>query len=140
MNFTDDMVRWISECAPTQNLALAVRDSLTLSLCDHPYGIIDSHALARVVFERRYEGGFDPDLTQTKDYVQHVLRETLHVCRYAVLNHFYVAHEPSVCSATCQTLRRHLAPYDRSPDRQLCPTCYVLMTTQGTCSLGCDEE
>jgi hypothetical protein len=73
------------------------------------------------------------EIRQTLDYVQHVFRESFHSCRYASSEGSYFIHPERECTPACRN-------HQRRPERALCPSCFVLMTTQGTCSLGCDEE
>ena len=82
--------------------------------------------------------GADPD--QTRDYVQHCLREMHHGCRYAV-GHLYQIHHDSECSPACRE-RRDRKQAQVAPsvaNRAYCPTCYLMLTTAGLCSAGCEE-
>lgn len=101
---------------------------------------IDSHAVAKMVFERRVRMGFSPSPEQTRDYVQHCFRELYWCCRYAS-DRFYFIHSHKECTPECRARRlpAHLAETPEQP-REHCPTCHIQVTTQGTCSMGCDDE
>lgn len=105
------------------------------ALCDAGDGTINSYAIADVVFARRRRAGGDPNWEQTKDYVQHLLREAAHVCRHAVNGHMYQIHEAEVCSTECTSRHQH---HQAAPVREHCGFCYLELTTDGLCPLGCD--
>ena len=96
---------------------------------------LDSYAITDAVFQRRVAAGKDPVWEQSRDYVQHVLRETKHhVCRHAVDGHHYQVHVAKHCSDECRVKYAKRAPTQR---RDVCPSCFLELTTDGVCSIGC---
>lgn len=104
-------------------------------LAAHPAGgLVDSVAVADVVWDRRRHAGRDSDRTQCKDYVQYLFRESrAHVCRHAD-GHHYRLHAAAVCSPECDSKHEHGAPREV---RAHCPSCFLEVTTTGVCPLGC---
>lgn len=98
------------------------------SLVELGHGWIDSHALAKAVFAYRYDPrGSLGDQDQKRDYVQHLLRETEHVCRYADTGHYRV-HEAKRCSPECAQHRYRPQPI-QAP---LCPSCFIRLPLDGS--------
>ena len=96
---------------------------------------LDSYAIADAVYQRRVRDGKDPVWDQTKDYVQHVLREIpKHVCRHAVDGHHYQVHVAAQCSDECRVKYAKRAAETR---REVCPSCFLELTTDNVCSIGC---
>lgn len=98
------------------------------TLCEHGPGWIDSHALAEAVFAYRYDPtGSLGDRDQKRDYVQHLLREAEHVCRYADAGHYRV-HEARRCSPECAQHQLHPTP----PQAPLCTGCFIRLPLDGS--------
>lgn len=92
--------------------------------------LLDSHKLAAALFEmRRQAGTSEVDRIQTRCYVQHVLREALHVCRHALGGGegLYRVHRPVLCSPDCAEVNhRDTKPAEESgTKRRVCPNCFM---------------
>lgn len=99
--------------------------------------VLDSHMVADALWARRNERGDaeTTDWSQTRDYVQHVLREAAHVCRYAD-GFSYRVHLQPACSETCQNKKRIAAKTVR---REICDRCFLERTYDLSCPSGCDD-
>ena len=101
--------------------------------------MVDSHALADLIFEERATEIGEASWGQTKDYVKHILREASHVCRHAD-GHFYQIHAEATCSPTCSPTcdtrwaQRRAAT---EPPRTPCPNCFIMLPKSGVC--GCED-
>lgn len=92
--------------------------------------LLDSHKLAAALFEmRRQAGTSEVDRIQTRCYVQHVLREALHVCRHALGGGegLYRVHRAVLCSPDCAEVNhRDTKPAEESgTKRRVCPNCFM---------------
>lgn len=98
-------------------------------------GSVDSWQVAAEVLKRRHaKGRTDVCPTQTKDYVQHLFRESAaHVCRHAD-GHHYRVHPEEVCSGSCDDKFAHTPGRAR---RDSCEHCFLELTTSGDCPMGC---
>lgn len=120
-----------------------------------PRGWVDSHKLADAIyneraFQRKYRTKIDLksatmispsavlttvtcDKEQTRDYVQHCLREMFHGCRYNT-EHCYQVHLDPECSPTCRARRdtflNKLRAYLK---RSICPTCSITLPLTNQC-------
>lgn len=65
-------------------------------------------------------------------YVQHLLREAEHVCRYADDLGRYRVHHAPVCSPSCQD---HATRAGEAPHEPACQTCWLIPAATGAC--GC---
>lgn len=91
---------------------------------------LDSHELGEAFAQRRFrQGRTGTDGGQVRDYVQHLLREAVHVCRHAE-GHLYQLHVAEVCGPSCK--RTHADPTltERLP---VCPDCFITLPTSGRC-------
>lgn len=100
---------------------------------EYETGVLDSYPLARAFLEIRGEGA---DSTQTKDYVQYMIRENDgYVCRHALNHeHTYRFHREKECSETCRRKWGRTAE-TRRVLREFSPCCNVEVTTAGSCPL-----
>ena len=98
-------------------------------------GQIDSHALADEFVERRIRAGKCVSWDQCRDYVQHLLRETSHVCRHAD-GHHYNVHADVQCGPLCDQ-KRAIAAAVRRPS-SVC--CFLETLYNGLCPNGCDDS
>lgn len=99
-------------------------------------GPIDSHLLADEFVERRMRAGKSVSWDQCRDYVQHLLRETAHVCRHAE-GHHYSVHADRLCNATCDQKRSIATAAVRRP-ASVC--CFLETLHNGLCPNGCDAD
>lgn len=136
------LVKALASTVTTRALAprlqTAIQRSVSVPGCKGDW--IDSHAIAELVYaERLAEGKFDSTLNQTRDYVQHLFRELYWCCRYATERYYFV-HPHKECTPECRARRIPERYLDKPEPRPVCPSCFIETTTQGTCSIGCDDE
>lgn len=110
-----------------------ITDAIAAALAATGGGMLDSHALADVLYGERCaneERSQIPSWSQTRDYAQYLLREAKHVCRHAD-GHFYRVHEAPVCSTDCDRRYGHLRP--RAIDTGVCPEHFLRLPATGKC-------
>ena len=96
--------------------------------------MLDSHAIADLIFDERVTSDGEASWGQTKDYVQHILREAPHVCRHAD-GHFYRVHTEEICSDQCDARwASRLKALDVA--RAQCPDCFTMLPKSGVCDCG----
>lgn len=98
-------------------------------------GYIDSHAVADLIFTQRSATTPDCSWAQTRDYVQHLLREAAHVCRHAE-GTLYRVHASATCSTTCDAIWAQNRPATAEP-RAVCHSCFIELPRSGACGT-CD--
>jgi len=96
--------------------------------------MLDSHAVADLIFDERVTSDGEASWGQTKDYVQHILREAPHVCRHAD-GHFYRVHVEEICSDQCDA-RWASRQNVRDAVRAQCPDCFTMLPKSGVCDCG----
>lgn len=122
------------------SLAQALQDAVEVVATEHREAFVDSHLIGRVVsthrINRLYMTDCEANHRQTLDYVQHLLREAYHVCRYADNEGVYFAHIERECTPKC---REHAHRF-KEPSRGHCQHCFLELTTTNHCPGGCDDD
>src|ERR1017187_8269654 len=99
MTFNEDVFAAFEDLLPWDSVTESLREAIHYGLMRHSDGgWINSYELADLVC--KYNQDADPK--QQRDYLQHLLREATHVCRYADQHH-YRAHVAEQCSDSCTT-------------------------------------
>lgn len=113
--------------------ARALKAAIKAAVAQKATGWLNSHAVADLFFDARLRAGRrEVSWDQTKDYVQHLLREVEHVCRHAD-GHDYLLHHDEVCGEGCTARYQRNTP--QRPLTELCPGCSTRLPVLGECGI-----
>ena len=109
-----------------------IQRAVLVALDEVGEGWLDSHHLASAIHEMRLALAHRDGLVwdQTRDYVQHVLRESSHVCRSADGARYRI-HRAAVCSPACAQPRAIVA--SRPIATWVCGRCFIRVPTGRSC-------